>query len=266
MHRAVAHHEGTAYVSASRFDWDDFRPYVYKTTDYGKHWTQITAGLPEGQYVESVRQDPDDAQPALRGHKRDGVLQSGRGRAVAAVDPESARGAGERCRDTARAARNRARHIRARFLGAWTTCSSSSSWGLRKWPPDALSLFKPQQAWLVTRRAGGFGRRGTGGENLAPGATVVFHLPANYDGSTPVTLSFSDATGKLIHSYPLHLKTKASRAEFEHPRSSAKTTRKKVDRDRTWHEPLPVGSDVLGCGGREGHLQFWLYGRSAHRS
>ncbi len=38
---------GTAYLSASRFDWDDFHPYVYKTTDYGKHWTAITAGLPQ---------------------------------------------------------------------------------------------------------------------------------------------------------------------------------------------------------------------------
>ena len=51
---------GTAYVSASRFDWDDFHPYVYKTTDYGKHWTEITTGLPEDQYIESVRQDPSD--------------------------------------------------------------------------------------------------------------------------------------------------------------------------------------------------------------
>ena len=51
---------GTAYVSASRFDWDDFHPYVYKTTDYGKTWTALTTGLPQDEYVESVRQDPDD--------------------------------------------------------------------------------------------------------------------------------------------------------------------------------------------------------------
>ena len=109
---------GTAYVSASRFDWDDFHPYVYKTTDYGKHWTQITAGLPEDQYVESVRQDPDESRSALRGHERDGVLQSGRGPAVAAVDPQSAGRAGERCGDPARATRGGARHFRARVLGA----------------------------------------------------------------------------------------------------------------------------------------------------
>ena len=49
---------GTAYMAASRFEWNDFHPYVYKTTDYGKHWTQITTGLPDDQYIESVRQDP----------------------------------------------------------------------------------------------------------------------------------------------------------------------------------------------------------------
>ena len=85
---------GTAYVSASRFDWDDFHPYVYKTTDYGKHWTEITTGLPEDQYVESVRQDPNDVQPAVRGHQRNGVLQSGRRPAVAAIDASICRQCG----------------------------------------------------------------------------------------------------------------------------------------------------------------------------
>ena len=51
---------GTAWVSASRFDWDDFHPYVYRTTDYGKTWTALTSGLAPDEYVESVRQDPDD--------------------------------------------------------------------------------------------------------------------------------------------------------------------------------------------------------------
>ncbi|MHB8815803.1 MAG: WD40/YVTN/BNR-like repeat-containing protein, partial [Steroidobacteraceae bacterium] len=29
---------GTAYLTASRYMWDDFHPYVYETTDYGRHW------------------------------------------------------------------------------------------------------------------------------------------------------------------------------------------------------------------------------------
>jgi len=47
---------GTAYVSYTGFRNDDFRPYVYKTTDYGATWTSLAAGLPEGP-VNVVRED-----------------------------------------------------------------------------------------------------------------------------------------------------------------------------------------------------------------
>jgi hypothetical protein len=68
-------------------------------------------------------------------------------------------------------------------------------------------LFKPQQAWLVTRgMGGGDDSSGPGGENVAPGVTVFFHLPADYNGRTPVKLIFSDASGKFIRSFTLHLK------------------------------------------------------------
>ena len=46
-----------AYVSATRYQLDDFRPYVYKTADYGKTWTRIDAGLPMGAYARSIRED-----------------------------------------------------------------------------------------------------------------------------------------------------------------------------------------------------------------
>jgi hypothetical protein len=36
----------TAYVTMTGFRNDDFRPFVWKTTDYGKTWTSITANLP----------------------------------------------------------------------------------------------------------------------------------------------------------------------------------------------------------------------------
>ncbi|HEV2490153.1 MAG TPA: hypothetical protein VGT03_10125 [Candidatus Acidoferrales bacterium] len=50
---------GTAYLAADRHRLDDFHPYVFKTTDFGKTWTQITSGLPEsGSYVHAVRVDP----------------------------------------------------------------------------------------------------------------------------------------------------------------------------------------------------------------
>jgi len=57
----------TAYVAVDRHKLDDFKPYVFKTTDLGKTWTGITNGIPDGSYVHAVREDP----------KRRGLLYAG---------------------------------------------------------------------------------------------------------------------------------------------------------------------------------------------
>ena len=44
---ASYHNPGTAYVTKSGFKWDDFKPFVFKTTDYGKTWISISNNLPE---------------------------------------------------------------------------------------------------------------------------------------------------------------------------------------------------------------------------
>jgi photosystem II stability/assembly factor-like uncharacterized protein len=48
---------GTAFLAAHRFLLDDTKPYLFKTTDYGKHWTAITNGIPRDEIVRSVRED-----------------------------------------------------------------------------------------------------------------------------------------------------------------------------------------------------------------
>jgi photosystem II stability/assembly factor-like uncharacterized protein len=50
---------GTAYVSFDAHMLDDNRPYVYKTSDYGKTWASISAGLPDDAPVYVVREDPN---------------------------------------------------------------------------------------------------------------------------------------------------------------------------------------------------------------
>jgi hypothetical protein len=49
---------GTAYIAVDRHKLDDFRPYIYRTRDFGKTWIPIANGIPEGSYVRSVREDP----------------------------------------------------------------------------------------------------------------------------------------------------------------------------------------------------------------
>ncbi len=51
---------GTAYVAARRYRLDDFKPCLYKTSDYGKHWKKISTGMPADESVFVIRQDPKD--------------------------------------------------------------------------------------------------------------------------------------------------------------------------------------------------------------
>jgi photosystem II stability/assembly factor-like uncharacterized protein len=58
MIEASSHEAGTAYLAVERHKSDDFSPYVFKTTDFGKTWTKLVAGLPANDYVHAVRVDP----------------------------------------------------------------------------------------------------------------------------------------------------------------------------------------------------------------
>jgi photosystem II stability/assembly factor-like uncharacterized protein len=49
--------KGTAYVAGTMYKSDDFRPYLYKTTDYGATWTKITNGIAADHFTRVVRSD-----------------------------------------------------------------------------------------------------------------------------------------------------------------------------------------------------------------
>jgi photosystem II stability/assembly factor-like uncharacterized protein/DNA-binding FrmR family transcriptional regulator len=59
--------KGGLYVAATRYKSDDFRPYLYKTTDWGKTWTKIVTGINDDHFTRVVRADP----------KRPGLLYAG---------------------------------------------------------------------------------------------------------------------------------------------------------------------------------------------
>jgi photosystem II stability/assembly factor-like uncharacterized protein len=48
----------TAYASVDRHRLGDNKPYIYRTHDGGKTWQNVVAGIPEGAYVNSVKEDP----------------------------------------------------------------------------------------------------------------------------------------------------------------------------------------------------------------
>ncbi len=51
---------GKAYISVDFHQVDNRKPYIYKTTDYGRHWTKITNGIANSvfSYVHDVSEDP----------------------------------------------------------------------------------------------------------------------------------------------------------------------------------------------------------------
>lgn len=58
---------GTAYVAVDRHRMDDLKPYIFKTSDFGKTWSTLVKGIPEGSFARAVREDP----------KKKGLLYAG---------------------------------------------------------------------------------------------------------------------------------------------------------------------------------------------
>ena len=61
------HTKGGIYIAATRYKLGDYKPYLFKTKDYGKTWTKITDGIDPSHFTRVVRVDP----------KRAGLLYAG---------------------------------------------------------------------------------------------------------------------------------------------------------------------------------------------
>lgn len=61
------HTKGGIYIAGTRYKLGDYRPYLYKSKDYGKTWTKITDGIDAGHFSRVLRADP----------KRKGLLYAG---------------------------------------------------------------------------------------------------------------------------------------------------------------------------------------------
>ncbi|MGA7295580.1 MAG: exo-alpha-sialidase [Terriglobales bacterium] len=214
----------TAYLTARRYMWDDFRPYVYKTTDLGKHWTAITAGLPQDEYVFDIRQDPNDSNLIFLGTASTVYFSLDAG---AEWQPLTLNLPIAQVRDIAINTRQGNVVVATHGRSFWVLDNLTFLEQLTKNPAvhsDAGFLFAPEPAWLTHD----FGapsdeerRPPSSGDNPPFGATVFFHIPQNYDGKTPVTLEFADAQGKVIRTFSLHLETEEQKKEKQKEENGA---------------------------------------------
>jgi photosystem II stability/assembly factor-like uncharacterized protein len=201
--------KGTAYVAASMFKSDDFRPYLYRTNDYGKSWTKITDGIPADQYTRVVRADT----------KRRGLLFAGTERGVFVSYDDGGKWQPLQLKLPIVPIHDMLIHddgliVATHGRGFWMLDDIAP---LRDFAPELVAkpvhLFVPASVWRMD--AGG-GRRGSGprleGTNPPNGAVVDFLFHDQKPG-TKVSLAFLGSDGKVIRELKGEVKAKAPKAK-----------------------------------------------------
>ncbi|MSR48278.1 MAG: glycosyl hydrolase [Planctomycetes bacterium] len=61
---------GGLYVAATSYKRDDFRPYLFVTTDWGRNWRLLGEGIPDNAFTRVVRADPIRAGMLFTGTER----------------------------------------------------------------------------------------------------------------------------------------------------------------------------------------------------
>jgi len=199
---ASPHDAGTAYVAATMYKSDDFRPFLYKTTDYGKTWKKIVNGIPDHDFTRTIREDPN--------HK--GLLVAGTeyGLYLSTDDGENWKRFNHNIPVTPIV--DLAFHKREQELVVAT--QGRSFYVFDDLPllyqmndrvtAEDVHLFQPKDAY---RFGGGRGFGGRGGGNLGvgenpPGGAVVYY---SLKGSPKdVKLEFLDGAGKVVNTYTNH--------------------------------------------------------------
>ena len=186
---ASPHDPATAYLAVNRYQLDDFRPYIFKTTDYGKSWRQVASGIPERSFVRTVREDPARKDLLFAGTET-GVYYSLDGGArwqslqldlpvVPITDLAIKNG------DLIAATQGRSFWVLDDITPLHTISDTVTM--------AEAHLFAPREA--VRARRAGFGRAPAGaGQNPPAGAIITYSLNA----ARGVTLEFVDPRGTVI--------------------------------------------------------------------
>ncbi|MDQ6825305.1 MAG: hypothetical protein M3007_07570, partial [Candidatus Eremiobacteraeota bacterium] len=219
----------TAYLSASRYQWDDFHPYIFKTTDYGAHWTQMTQGLPEEQYVFAVRQDPREPRVLFAGTRSTVYVSLNGGAQWQSLTLNLP---GAQVRDIAIDARQGDVAVATHGRAFWILDNLKllEQLAQQSQPNDTnAQLFAPETAWLSHAYGSPAIPIPSSGQNPSYGATVFFNVPTGYNGKVPVSLAFLDARGAMVRSFALHLRNKHEKepsaqalAEMDHAQRIAR--------------------------------------------
>jgi len=187
-----------AYAAVDRHRLEDYKPYIYRTRDGGKTWQQIASGIPDGSYVNAIKEDP----------RSEGLLFAGTELGVYVSFNDGDDWQPLQLNLPRSSARDFAIHgddliVATHGRGFWVLDDITSLRQIATMKGVAgTMLFKPQDA--IRRRVGGNG--GTplpygSAETANPpnGAIIDYYLKSAASG--PITLDILDHGGKVVRSY-----------------------------------------------------------------
>jgi photosystem II stability/assembly factor-like uncharacterized protein len=185
---------GTAYIAGTMYKFDDDKPYLFKTTDYGKSWQQINNGIPDGAFTRCIREDPNKKNLLYAGTETGIYVSFDGGTKWQSMQfnlPVT------QVADLAIQKREHelvaATHGRAFWIFDDTDVLAQLSDGLTN---EDVHLFQPKHTYRAAFGRG-FGRPAIDeGANPSSGAVIYYWLKDK--PTSDVTLEFLDSSGKLI--------------------------------------------------------------------
>nr|WP_293297683.1 glycosyl hydrolase [Allomuricauda sp.] len=195
------HNPGTIYIATTRYKFNDYTPALYKSTDYGKNWTNISNGIPYGAFTRVVREDLEQKGLLYAGTEKGLYVSWNDGKMweplqlnlpkTPITDLKVHRG------DLIVATSGRSFWI----LDNITTLSQYNG------SPQSLGLYQPEEAifgsWGSAMNSNSKSLSGTNpfeGVNPANGMVIYYHLPKQMD-SSEVTMEITNTQGKVVRSF-----------------------------------------------------------------
>jgi photosystem II stability/assembly factor-like uncharacterized protein len=183
---------GGAYLAATRYKSDDFRPYLYRTTDWGQSWQRISDGIPEDEFTRVVRADPDRRGLLYAGTERGIWYSQDDGRSWQSlqlnlpITPVTDLAVKEK--DLVAATQGRGYWILDDLTVLHEYSADTSG--------ESVHLYTPRQVIRLT--AGGQSDDpGAAGTNPPVGAVIHYSLAEEPDADTGVTLSVYEDRGAV---------------------------------------------------------------------
>jgi len=239
------HDPATAYVVITRYKFNDFTPHIFRTRDYGAHWSEIAPGIAPEAWVRVVREDPVRAGMLFAGSETGMYLSLDDGAhwtpfqlnlpIVPVTDLT--------IHDTDLVASTQGRAF-------WVLDDLSPLRQLTREGAEApMTLYRPRPAVEVSWGGRPGGPPARMGRNPPAGAQIFYSFAEAPEG--PVTLEILDASGQEVRSYTTAPETAADTVFNKLPMPSAGLNRFAWD-FRT--HGLPRVEGLLPYGSLQGHL------------